>query len=109
MGYISLLHFWAIIYCIWLLKAEESELNNQNWRIILSLSVDKHPTNTVESILQDSSVNHHDAPGADGERMEEGGKEGKGGEEKRKQPVEGAKKSGSSDPSSASSIPDYER
>ena len=64
----------------------------------------------MESVPQDSGVNHHDPTGTDGERMEEGGKEGKGGEEeKRKQPVEGAKKSRSSDPSSASSIPDYER
>ena len=50
----------------------------------------------MESIPQDSGVNHHDAPGADGERMEEGGKEGKGGEEKRKrqQEEEGGEKKG---------------
>ena len=72
----------------------------------LCLSVDKHPTNTVESVPQDGGINHHDATGAEGGKMDEG----RGGEEeKRKEPVEGAKKPDSSDPSSASTIPDYER
>ena len=61
----------------------------------------------MESVPQDGGINHHDATGAEGGKMDEG--RGGGEEEKRKETVEGAKKSGSSDPSSASSIPDYER
>ena len=61
----------------------------------------------MESVPQDGGINHHDATGAEGGKMDEG--RGGGEEEKRKDPVEGAKKPGSSDPSSASTIPDYER
>ena len=60
----------------------------------------------MESVPQEGGINHHDAAGAEGGKMDEGRG---GGEEKRKEPVEGAKNPGSSDPSSASSIPDYER